>query len=126
MARIVPHDQLPAAAPLNALRWQAGAIGRAALAGLVVACAGNVTAYTTTVVGFAASVLVCRRPSSAPPAEHADRPSLRGIAEGARYAWSRPVLLGTYAVDLGAISSPSRTPSSPSWPTSWTRTGRWG
>src|SRR5690606_41770838 len=43
------------------------------------------------------------RLSPAPPAENADKPSLRGIAEGARYAWSRPVLLGTYAVDLAAM-----------------------
>ncbi|MEY9485130.1 MFS family permease [Streptomyces calvus] len=103
LARIVPHDQLAAAAALNALRWQAGAIGGPALAGLVVAYAGNGPAYATTVVCFAVSVLMCRRLSPAPPVEHAAKPSLRGIAEGARYAWSRPVLLGTYAVDLAAM-----------------------
>ncbi|GAA3167609.1 MFS transporter [Streptomyces virens] len=103
LARIVPHDQLAAAAALNALRWQAGAIGGPALAGLVVAYAGNSPAYAITVVCFAVSVLMCRRLSPAPPVEHAAKPSLRGIAEGARYAWSRPVLLGTYAVDLAAM-----------------------
>ncbi|QDI68054.1 MFS transporter [Streptomyces calvus] len=103
LARIVPHDQLAAAAALNALRWQAGAIGGPALAGLVVAYAGNGPAYAITVVCFAVSVLMCRRLSPAPPVEHAAKPSLRGIAEGARYAWSRPVLLGTYAVDLAAM-----------------------
>ncbi|WP_328584739.1 MFS transporter [Streptomyces sp. NBC_00370] len=103
LARIVPHDQLAAAAALNALRWQIGAIGGPAAAGLVVAYAGNVPAYATTVVGFAVSVLMCRRLSAVPPVEHAARPSLRGIAEGARYAWSRPVLLGTYAIDLAAM-----------------------
>ncbi|MDI9829960.1 MFS transporter [Streptomyces sp. KAU_LT] len=103
LARIVPHDQLAAAAALNALRWQAGAIAGPALAGLVVAYAGNVPAYTTTAGCFLVSVLMCRLLSPVPPAEHAARPSLRGIAEGARYAWSRPVLLGTYTVDLAAM-----------------------
>ncbi|WP_256106220.1 MFS transporter [Streptomyces sp. ODS05-4] len=103
LARIVPHDQLPAAAALNALRWQVGAIAGPALAGLVVAYAGNAPAYATTVVCFAVSVAMCLRLSPAPPAKDADKPSLRGIAEGARYAWSRPVLLGTYAVDLAAM-----------------------
>ncbi|MFD7713686.1 MFS transporter [Streptomyces sp. NPDC059785] len=103
MARIVPHDQLAAAAALNGLRWNAAAIGGPALAGLVVAYAGNVPAYATTVVSFAASVLMCRRLSSVPPVDPAAKPSWRGIAEGARYAWSRPVLLGTYAVDLAAM-----------------------
>ncbi|MFF0224020.1 MFS transporter [Streptomyces sp. NPDC004629] len=103
LARIVPHDQLAAAAALNALRWQAGAIAGPALAGLVVAYAGNVPAYATTVVCFVLSVLMCLRLSPVPPADDAAKPSLRGIAEGARYAWSRPVLLGTYAVDLAAM-----------------------
>ncbi|RNL70911.1 MFS transporter [Streptomyces sp. I6] len=103
MARIVPHDQQTAAAALNALRWQLGAIAGPALAGLVVAYAGHATAYTTTAVGFLVSVLLCSRLSPAPPAHDAEKPSLRGIAEGARYAWSRPVLLGTYAVDLAAM-----------------------
>ncbi|MFJ6948661.1 MFS transporter [Streptomyces wuyuanensis] len=103
MARIVPHDQQTAAAALNALRWQLGAIAGPALAGLVVAYAGHATAYTTTAVGFVVSVLLCSRLSPAPPAHDAEKPSLRGIAEGARYAWSRPVLLGTYAVDLAAM-----------------------
>ncbi|MFD0020317.1 MFS transporter [Streptomyces sp. NPDC058382] len=103
LARIVPHDQLAAAAALNALRWQTGAIAGPALAGLVVAYAGNVPAYATTVVCLLVSVLMCRRLSPVPPVEHADRPSWRGIAEGARYAWSRPVLLGTYAIDMAAM-----------------------
>ncbi|MGW4728607.1 MFS transporter [Streptomyces shenzhenensis] len=103
LARIVPHDQLAAAAALNALRWQAGAIAGPALAGLVVAYAGNVPAYATTVVCFVLSVLMCLRLSPVPPVDNAAKPSLRGIAEGARYAWSRPVLLGTYAVDLAAM-----------------------
>ncbi|MCK2145090.1 MULTISPECIES: MFS transporter [Streptomyces] len=103
LARIVPHEQLAAAAALNALRWQAGAIAGPAAAGLVVAYAGNVPAYATTVACFAVSVLMCLRLSPAPPSENAAKPSLRGIAEGARYAWSRPVLLGTYAIDLAAM-----------------------
>ncbi|OKK08192.1 MFS transporter [Streptomyces sp. CB03234] len=103
MARIVPHDQLTAAAALNALRWQLGAIAGPAVAGLVVAYAGHATAYGTTAACFVVSVLLCLRLSPAPAAHDADKPSLRAIAEGARYAWSRPVLLGTYAIDLAAM-----------------------
>ncbi|WP_328313252.1 MFS transporter [Streptomyces sp. NBC_00442] len=103
MARIVPHDQLTAAAALNALRWQLGAIAGPSLAGLVVAYAGTATAYATTIGTFTVSVVMCARLTPAPPAHDAKKPSLRGIAEGARYAWSRPVLLGTYAVDLAAM-----------------------
>ncbi|MFK8906970.1 MFS transporter [Streptomyces sp. YS-3] len=103
LARIVPHEQQTAAAALNAVRWQIGMIAGPAAAGLVVAYAGHGTAYALTAAGFLGSALLCLRLSPAPPAHGADRPSLRGIAEGARYAWSRPVLLGTYAVDLAAM-----------------------
>ncbi|WP_190081450.1 MFS transporter [Streptomyces longisporoflavus] len=103
MARIVPHDQLTAAAALNSLRWNVGAIAAPALAGLVVAYAGHAPAYAVTVVSFAASVALCTRIAPAPPAHDAEKPSLRGLAEGARYAWSRPVLLGTYAIDMAAM-----------------------
>ncbi|MGW2176851.1 MFS transporter [Streptomyces sp. NPDC001732] len=103
MARIVPHEQLTAAAALNSLRWQFGAITGPAVAGLVVAYAGHATAYTVTVATFAGSVLLCLRLTPAPPARDNAKPSLRGIVEGAKYAWSRPVLLGTYAVDMAAM-----------------------
>ncbi|MFI8260131.1 MFS transporter [Streptomyces sp. NPDC085665] len=103
MARIVPHEQMTAAAALNALRYQIGAIAGPALAGLVVAYAGYPAAYGITLAGFVLSVILCARLAPAPPSPDAERPSLRGIADGARYAWSRPVLLGTYAVDLAAM-----------------------
>ncbi|MFG3528097.1 MFS transporter [Streptomyces sp. NPDC047917] len=103
MARIVPHEQLTAAAALNSLRWQFGAITGPAVAGVTVAYAGHATAYAVTVVTFAGSVLLCLRLAPAPPARENTKPSLRGIVEGAKYAWSRPVLLGTYAVDMAAM-----------------------
>ncbi|MFJ4919407.1 MFS transporter [Streptomyces sp. NPDC088725] len=103
IARIVPHDQLTAAAALNAVRWQTAAVAGPAVAGVVVAYAGTATAYAVTVAGFTASVAMCLRLSPAPPSDRAEKPSLRSIAEGARYAWSKPVLLGTYAIDLSAM-----------------------
>ncbi len=38
-----------------------------------------------------------------PPPENAERPSLRGILDGIRYARSRQELVGTYAVDVVAM-----------------------
>ncbi len=126
MARIVPHQQQTAAAALNSLRWQIGAIAGPALAGLVVAYAGHGTAYGVTVCTFAASVVLCLRLSPAPPAKEASKPSLRGIVEGARYAWSLSrCCWGRTRSTWRRCSSPFRTRSSRSWRTSWTRSGRW-
>ncbi|MFE9660239.1 MFS transporter [Streptomyces sp. NPDC005955] len=103
IARIVPHDQLAAAAALNSLRWQAGEIAGPTLAGVVVAFWGSAAAYGITLFTFVVSVVMCRRLAPAPPSHDAEKPSLRALTEGARYAWSRPVLVGTYAIDLAAM-----------------------
>ncbi|MFF0028898.1 MFS transporter [Streptomyces avermitilis] len=101
--RLVPHEHLPAAAALNALRWTVGGVTGLALAGVVVAYAGLGWAYTVDLVTFAVSVALIVPLAASPAAHEAARPSLRSIAEGARYAWGRKELLGTYAVDLAAM-----------------------
>ncbi|MFG2400595.1 MFS transporter [Streptomyces lydicus] len=101
--RIVPHDQLAAAAALNALRWQIGAVAGPALAGGLLAYAGLTWAYAIDAATYGISVLLAVRLAPQPAAHEARKPSLHGIAEGARYAWSRKELLGTYAIDLTAM-----------------------
>ncbi|MGW7379984.1 MFS transporter [Streptomyces sp. NPDC054794] len=101
--RIVAHDHLPAAASLNSLRWTVGGVAGPAVAGVVVAYAGPSSAYAADLATFVVSVALVVRIASCPAAHEAAKPSLRSIAEGARYAWSRKDLLGTYAVDLAAM-----------------------
>ena len=101
--RIVPHDQLTAAFALNSLYRNVGSVAGPALAGLVVAFAGVQTAYALDVVSFAVSLLLLVRIRAVPPSSGAERPSVRAITTGIRYAWSRKDLLGTYAIDVCAM-----------------------
>ncbi|MGW0185423.1 MFS transporter [Streptomyces sp. NPDC003362] len=101
--RIVAHEHLPAAAALNSLRWQVGGIAGPALAGVVVAYAGMGWAYAVDLLTFVVSLALVVRLRRSPASHEAQRPSLRAVAEGARYAWSRKELLGTYAIDLAAM-----------------------
>lgn len=101
--RIVPHDQLSAAAALNALRWQIGGVAGPTLAGLLIAYAGVEVAYALDTVSFAASFLLGLRLRPSPAGHDAEKPSLHRILEGARYAWNRKELLGTYTVDIAAM-----------------------
>ncbi|MDX3453633.1 MFS transporter [Streptomyces sp. ME02-8801-2C] len=103
MPRIVAHEQLPAAASLNSLRWTVGGVAGPALAGVVVAYAGLGWAYAVDLATFAVSLLFVVGLASSPASHEAAKPSLRSIAEGARYAWNRKELLGTYAIDLAAM-----------------------
>ncbi|MYU21408.1 MULTISPECIES: MFS transporter [unclassified Streptomyces] len=101
--RIVAHEHLPAAAALTSLRWQLGGVAGPALAGVVVAWAGLGWAYAVDLLTFAVSVVLALGLAASPASREAVRPSWSAIAEGARYAWGRKELLGTYAVDLAAM-----------------------
>jgi MFS family permease len=70
---------------------------------VIVAYAGLAAAYAADLATFAVSVVLVVRIAGQPASHEAAQPSLRAIAEGARYAWGRKELLGTYAVDLAAM-----------------------
>jgi MFS family permease len=101
--RIVAHEQLPAAAALNSLRWTVGGVAGPALAGVVVAYAGLGWAYAADLLTFVVSVVLIVGIAPSPASHEAAKPSLSAIVEGARYAWSRKELLGTYVVDIAAM-----------------------
>ncbi|MGW0414640.1 MFS transporter [Streptomyces collinus] len=103
LPRIVAHEHLPAAASLNSLRWTVGGVAGPAVAGVVVAYAGLGWAYAADLLTFAVSLAFVVRVAPSPASHEAATPDLRAVAEGARYAWSRKELLGTYAVDLAAM-----------------------
>ena len=54
------------------------------------------------VVGLITALDALQRMRAVPPPPDAERPSLRGVLEGLRYARSRPELMGTYLVDINA------------------------
>ncbi|MFI2608845.1 MFS transporter [Kitasatospora sp. NPDC018619] len=103
LPRLVPHQHLTAAFALKSLYHNAASVAGPALAGVVVAFAGVQTAYALDVLSFAVSLLLLVRIKAVPPATGAERPSLRAVLTGVRYAWSRKDLLGTYAIDLCAM-----------------------
>ena len=101
--RLVPPEQIPAVAALNSLRYGFNFIVGPAIAGVIAASLGAAVAYTIDAATFMISLvtLLLMRPVPAPPA--ADRPSLKTVAEGLRYARGRQELLGTYLIDLNAM-----------------------
>jgi MFS family permease len=103
LPRLVPREDLLAAGALNAFRTQIGMIAGPALGGVLIAWIGLSATSLVDVVSFAFCLALLARMRAVPPAEGAAPPSLRGVAEGLRYARSRPELMGTYLVDMNAM-----------------------
>jgi MFS family permease len=103
LPRLVERDELAAAAALNSLRSTLGMILGPAAAGLLIAVVGLPGAYGVDMATFVVSLVALGLMRAVPPSPDAERPSLRRVVEGVRYAGSRPELLGTYLVDMVAM-----------------------
>ena len=69
----------------------------------MIATLGLPLTYALDVLTFGASLAALALMRAVPPPPEAEPPSLRRIAEGLRYAWGRPELMGTYGVDVVAM-----------------------
>ena len=103
LPRLVPREDILAAGALSSLRGTAGMIGGPAVGGLLIAGLGLASTYAVDMLTFAFSLAMLHRMVSVPPPPEAARPSLRGVADGLRFARSRPELMGTYLVDINAM-----------------------
>jgi MFS family permease len=102
--RLVDADELPATAALTSLRSTAGAIAGPALGGLCIAAFGLASTFVIDVATFVVSLVALAGMRAMPPSEAAASPGLRSIVEGLVFARSRPVLIGTYVVDIIAMA----------------------
>jgi MFS family permease len=101
--RLVEPAQIPAAIVLNTLRGNVTWLAGPALGGVLLATVPLPVVFAVDLTTFAVSLacLAFVRPVPPPPA--AERPSLRMVGAGLRYARRRPELLGTYLVDINAM-----------------------
>lgn len=103
LPRLVDRDEIVAAGALNSLRGTAGMIAGPALGGVLVATVGLPLTFGIDLVTFAVSLVALQAMRAVPPPPDAERPSIRRVLEGLRYARSRPELLGTYLIDMVAM-----------------------
>jgi MFS family permease len=101
--RLVTPEEIPAASALQSLGMQIAQLGGPALAGILIATVDLAWVYAFDLATFAVSVTCLTLVRAVPPPPDADRPSIRSVITGLRYAGSRPELLGTYLVDINAM-----------------------
>ena len=103
LPRLVDRDELVAAGALGSIQMNTAIIVGPALGGVLIALFGLPAAYGVDVFTFVLSLALLGGVRSIPAPEGAERPSLRGIGVGIRYALSRQELIGTYTVDMVAM-----------------------
>jgi MFS family permease len=102
--RLVPPSELPAVSALTSLRGTVAAVAGPALAGICVGSLGLAFTFALDAATFALSVIALAAIRAMPPAENAPRVGLASVVQGLRYAASRPELIGTYVVDILAMT----------------------
>ncbi|MEP6696696.1 MAG: MFS transporter [Pseudonocardiales bacterium] len=101
--RLIEPHQIPAASALGSLRMNAASVAGPTVAGVLIATISLPWVFAVDMVTFAFSLVTLVMMRAVPPPPDADRPSLRSVLEGLRYARSRPELMGTYLVDINAM-----------------------
>jgi len=104
LPRLVEREELAAAGALMSLRGTVGMIAGPALAGVLITLIGLPATYLVDVATFVVGLGCLFLMKAVPPPVDAERPSLRRVFEGIRYARSRPELIGTYVVDIVAMT----------------------
>ena len=106
--KLARPDEFAAVAALSSVRGTVGMVAGPALAGLLLARWGAVGAYLFDFATFVvALVFIARIPRAAvgSVSVEGERPHmLADLAEGLRFAWKRPELMGTYVVDIVAMT----------------------
>lgn len=106
--KLARPEEFAAVAALSSVRGTVGMVIGPALAGLLLARWGAVGAYLFDFATFMAALFFLARiprESMGRVDAKAERPHLLAdLAEGLRFAWKRPELMGTYIVDIVAMA----------------------
>ena len=106
--KLARPEEFAAVAALSSVRGTVGMVAGPALAGVLIAQWGAVGAYVFDFCTFVAALFfIARIPRAA--VGHLEVPDerphlLADLAEGLRFAWARPELMGTYIVDIVAMA----------------------
>ncbi len=104
LPRLVGHQDLPAATALMSLRWQLGLIVGPTVGGIIFATFSISAGFAVDMATYIVALVFLARVRSMPSSKEAKKPSLAALFEGVKYAFSRQDLIGTYIIDLAAMT----------------------
>jgi MFS family permease len=101
--QLVEKDELKAASAVDFFVGNTAQIAGPAIGGVLIAALGVTANYAVDTASFLLSAVALFLMRPPPALSQKVKPSLRGIADGFRYAKSRQELVGTYLVDMNAM-----------------------
>ena len=104
LPRLVGHQDLPAATALMSLRWQLGLIVGPTLGGIIFSTFSISAGFAVDMATYVVALVFLARVRSMPSSKEAKKPSLAALLDGVKYAFSRQDLIGTYIIDLAAMT----------------------
>ena len=104
LPRLVSHEDLPAANALLSLRWQLGVIIGPTIGGIIFSTFSVSVGYGLDIATFLVSLVFLAMVKNVPALKEAEKPSLAVLIDGVKYAFSRQDLIGTYVIDLAAMT----------------------
>ena len=104
LPRLVSHGDLPAASALLSLRWQLGVIVGPTIGGIIFSTMSVSAGYVVDIATYLLSLFFLARVGSIARSKEAEKPSLAALLDGVKYAFRRQDLLGTYIIDLAAMT----------------------
>ncbi len=104
LPRLVGHQDLPAATALMSLRWQLGLIVGPTVGGIIFATFSISAGFAVDMATYVVALVFLARVRSMPSSKEAKKPSLAALLDGVKYAFSRQDLIGTYIIDLAAMT----------------------
>ena len=104
LPRLVGHQDLPAATALMSLRWQLGLIVGPTVGGIIFTTFSISAGFAVDMATYVVALVFLARVRSMPSSKEAKKPSLAALFEGVKYAFSRQDLIGTYIIDLAAMT----------------------
>jgi MFS family permease len=104
LPRLVSHEDLPAASALLSLRWQLGVIIGPTIGGIIFSTFSISMGYAVDIATYVVSLVFLAKVKNVPALKEAEKPSLAALFDGVKYAFSRQDLLGTYIIDLAAMT----------------------
>jgi MFS family permease len=102
-ARLVPVEQLPAAAALNGLYNNLGLVLGPAIAGLLISGIGFAATYGVSLAGMLLSLAAAVRLPAVPPQEGAPSMTFGTVVDGFRYLRTQQLVLSFFLIDTLAM-----------------------